>query len=255
MSELAVEKADYGNWVSTKFISVPVVLAILFGGLAFLYPVLGVVAGIFLLCSLYFGYARHLFSPRGGDIQVRIEGLVLDRLTGWNGTGKVLDIGCGNGPLTIKIAKQYPQAEVIGIDYWGKAWEYSKGVCERNAEIEGVGSRVVFESASASSLPFGEGAFDLVISNLVFHEVRDVKDKKKLIKEALRVVGKGGWFVFQDLFLWRLVYGEVDDLIETIRSWGIESVELVDTSDSEFIPTALKLPFMLGTIGILYGRK
>jgi len=51
------------------------------------------------------------------------------------------------------------------------------------------------------------------------------------------------------------VYGEVDDLLEKIRSWGIETVELVDTSDSDFIPKALKLPFMLGAVGILYGRK
>jgi len=46
-----------------------------------------------------------------------------------------------------------------------------------------------------------------------------------------------------------------DDLLETIRSWGIERGDLVDTSDSEFIPKALKLPFMLGTMGILHGRK
>ena len=71
----------------------------------------------------------------------------------------------------------------------------------------------------------------------------------------MRVVRESGWFVFQDLFLWRQVYGDADDLLDTIRSWGIESVELVDTSDSAFIPTALKLPFMLGTVGILYGRK
>jgi hypothetical protein len=51
------------------------------------------------------------------------------------------------------------------------------------------------------------------------------------------------------------VYGEVDDLVETIRSWGIREVEFVNTSDSEFIPAALKLPFMLGTVGILYGRR
>ena len=201
MSELAVEKAEYGNWVSTKFIFVPGVLGLLFGGLAFLCPVLGVVAGIFLLCSLYFAYARYLFSPRGGDMQVRIQGLVLEHMTGWDGKGKVLDIGCGNGPLTIQIAKRYPQAEAIGIDYWGKAWEYSKGVCDRNAEIEGVAERVAFERASAASLPFDEGAFDVVVSNLVFHEVRDVRDKRGLIKEALRAVRKGGWYVFQDLFL------------------------------------------------------
>jgi SAM-dependent methyltransferase len=255
VSELAVEKVDYGNWVSTKLIFVPGVLSLLFGGLSFLLPALGVVAVIFFLCFLYFAYARYLFSPRGGNIQSKIQDLVLDHIMGWDGVGKVLDIGCGNGPLTIQIAKRYPEAEAIGIDYWGTAWEYSKSICDRNAEIEGVAGRVAFKRASASSLPFDDEAFDLVISNLVFHEVRDVRDKKELIKEALRVVKKGRWFVFQDLFLWKQVYGEVDDLVETIRDWGIETVEFVDTSDSDFIPGALKLPFMLGTVGILAGRK
>jgi len=89
----------------------------------------------------------------------------------------------------------------------------------------------------------------------VFHEVRDVRDKNKLIEEALRVVKKGGWFVFQDLFLWKRVYGDLDDLLETIKDWGIETVEFIDTSKSDFIPKSMKLPFMLGTVGILYGRK
>jgi SAM-dependent methyltransferase len=255
VSELAAEKADYGNWVSTKFVFVPGVLSLLFGGLTFLLPVLGVVAIIFFMCFLYFAYARYLFSPKGGNIQARIQDLVLDHMMGWDGIGKVLDVGCGNGRLTIQITKRYPQAEVIGIDYWGKAWEYSKGVCDRNTSIEGVAGRVAFERANASSLPFDDETFDVVISNLVFHEVRDVRDKRELIREALRVVKKGGCFVFQDLFLWKLVYGKVDDLLETIKSWGIEMVEFVDTSASDFIPKALKLPFMLGTVGILSGRK
>jgi hypothetical protein len=80
-------------------------------------------------------------------------------------------------------------------------------------------------------------------------------DQRLLIKEALRVVRKGGPFGFQDLFLWKRVYGEADDLLQTIRSWGIDKVELVDTSRSPFITRALKLPFMVGTIPILHGRK
>ena len=255
MSELAAEKADYGNWVSTRLVFAPGVLSLLFGGLSFLLPALGVVAVIFFLCFLYFAYARYLFSPRGGNIQARIQDLVLNHIMGWDGVGKVLDIGCGNGPLTIKIAKKYPNARVTGIDYWGKTWEYSKSVCERNAEIEGVAERVTFQKASASALPFDDDGFEVAVSNLVFHEVSGVRDKRNVIKEALRVVKKGGGFAFQDLFLWKRIYGEVDDLLEMIRSWGIERVEFVDTSDSDFIPKALKLPFMLGTVGILHGRK
>jgi SAM-dependent methyltransferase len=255
MSGLAADKPQYGSWVSTRLVFVPGVLALVFGGLSYLFPALAVVALFFLLCALYFAYARYLFSPRGANIQAKIQDLVLDHLVGWDGLGNVLDIGCGDGRLTIQIAKRYQQAKGTGIDYWGATWEYSKGVCERNAAMEGVAERLTFQRASAASLPFDDGAFDLVISNLVFHEVRDVRDKKKLIKEALRVARKGGQFVFQDLILWKAVYGELDDLLETIRSWGIETVEFVDTSASEFIPRTLKLPFMVGTLGILYGRK
>ena len=187
-------------------------------------------------------------------MQAQIQELVLARLD-WGGEGRTLDIGCGNGPLAIKMAKEFPKARVVGIDYWGGMWEYSKSVCERNAELDGVADRVEFRKASASALPFEEGFFDAAVSNLVFHEVSDAKDKREVIKEALRVVRKGGVFAFKDLFLVKRMYGEVDDLLETIRSWGVESVEFLDTSRSAFIPRALRLPFMVGAIGILYGKK
>jgi SAM-dependent methyltransferase len=245
---------NYGNWVSRKLIYIPAVMALLFLGFSILVPVVIIGAAIFCVPCVYFAYARYRFSPRGGNIQIRIQDLVLEYLE-WDGEGKALDIGCGNAPLAIRIAKKYPNAEVTGIDYWGGTWGYSKGLCEKNAEIEGVSKRVSFERASASALPFADEAFDVAISNLVFHEVRGARDKRDVIKEALRVVMKGGRFAFQDLFLWKRLYGEIDDLLELIRSWGIERVEFVDTSDSEFIPKALKLPFMVGTMGILHGRK
>ena len=254
MSKRIVEKPDYGNWVPTKMIYIPGFACILFLGLSFLYPILMVGAAFSLLCLAYFSYAYYRFSPRGGSIQAKVNGMVLDRLD-WDGQGRVLDIGCGNGPLAIGLAKKYPHARVAGMDYWGRGWEYSTRVCERNAEIEGVANRVTFRKGSAAALPFEDEAFDAAVSNLVFHDVGYAKNKKDLIREALRVVKKGGRFAFQDLFLIRMMFGEIDDLVETIRGWGVEHVEFVDTSGSKFIPTALKLPFMLGTIGILYGTK
>lgn len=115
---------------------------------------------------------------------------------------------------------------------------------------------VTFQKASAATLPFDDNSMDVVVSNLVFHEVGDVKDKKEVIREALRVVKKGGKFVFQDLFLWKRLYNsEPNELIETLRSWGIKEVSFINTSKSEFIPAALKLPFMVGTIGMFVGVK
>jgi SAM-dependent methyltransferase len=254
VSELAADRPNYGNWVSVKLLYVSGAVTILLGGLSIIFPPLLLLALAFFACFAYFAYARQRFSSRGGDVQAKIQRLVLEHLQ-WDGEGEAVDIGCGNGPLTIAIAKRYPGAKVKGIDYWGGAWEYSRGVCQRNAIIEGVADRTEFQRASAATLPFDDEAFDAAVSNLVFHEVRDVRDKRELIKEALRVVKKGGVFAFQDLFLWRRVYGDVDDLLAAITSWGVERVEFSPTRDSEFIPKALKLPFMVGTIGILHGRK
>ena len=181
MNKSVTTKPDYGNWVSTKFIYVPGTISLLFFGLAVAVPALIGVALFFCLAAIYFVYARYRFSPAGGNVQAKIQALVLARLN-WEGTGQALDIGCGNAPLTIAMAHKYRSARITGIDYWGPSWEYSKSVCERNAEIEGVEARVIFQKASASALPFEDGQFDAAISNLVFHEVSDTPDKRKVIR-------------------------------------------------------------------------
>jgi SAM-dependent methyltransferase len=254
MKKTPVEKTDYGNWVSTKFIYVPGMIGLVFAGLAFWLPALGLLAGLFLLLAAYFAYARYLFAPQGKNVQEQIRALLLAHFD-WDGEGRVLDIGCGNAALVIQLAKKYPRASVVGIDYWGGNWEYSKEICEKNAQIEGVDQQVVFQKASASRLPFPDGYFDAAVSNLTFHEVADAVDKRDVIREALRVVKKGGKFAFQDLFLIDQAFGKTDDLLQTIRSWGISRVEFVETRNAPFIAPALKLPFMVGTIGMLVGEK
>ena len=248
------EKADYGNWVSKKIIYLSGFLGFVFLSLGLMFWVLIIPAVLFLLISVYFLYVRYQFSPQGGNVQNNIWTLVLANL-GWNGEGRALDIGCGNGALTIKLAQKYKKAQIIGIDHWGKKWEYSKNTCERNAVIEGVSDRVAFQKANAAALPFDDGYFDAAVSNFVFHMVGNSRDKREVVREALRVVKKGGEFSFQDEFLVKQLFGDIDDLIETIKSWGISKVEFVQTRDADFIPRALKLPFILGTIGIISGEK
>lgn len=250
----AEQKPDYGNWVSKRLLYIFGIPSIALGALSLAIPILLVPTFIMAFCFLYFAYARYRFSPKGGNIQKQVQDLVLKHLD-CEEMKKVIDIGCGSGSLTIGIAKRYPDVEIVGIDYWGDKWEYTKELCEKNAELEDVSTRTFFQRASASSLPYDPETFDVAVSNLVFHEIKDIADKRDAIREALRVVRKGGKFVFQDLFLWERLYGEIDDLLDTIRNWGIERVEFVPTNDSEFIPRALKLPFMLGTISILHGTK
>jgi SAM-dependent methyltransferase len=273
-------RPEYGNWVSTRFVVGPVIGAALFLALAIAARVFRVdwlffvqlgAAVLVALIGVYFAYARRLLAADDGEIQARVQQLVLDHLA-WDGRaggasgdvaaasgtdapGDALDIGCGNGPLTIALAKRYPGAHVTGIDFWGESWEYSQDVCETNAASQGVGERTTFEPASAVELPFADGSFAAVVSNLCFHEVRDARDKRELLREALRVLEPGGAFAFQDLFRLKGPFGPVDDLVATVRGWGIQSVEYLDTGASDFIPKALRLPFMVGSMGVLHGTK
>ena len=216
--------------------------------------ILWIIAGLSLLGFFYFFYAYCEFAKNRSDLQNRLWNCVLDKLS-WDGQGKALDIGTGSGPLAIMVAKKYPHTEVTGIDYWGKSWDYSQKICQNNAISEGVAEQVIFQKASAASLPFKDEEFDSAVSNFVFHEVTDAKDKREVIREALRVLRKGAAFSFQDLFLNEKIYGEVDELLETIEQWRIKEVHFASTAGLVEIPRLLRLPWMLGKIGIIYGKK
>ena len=254
MAKVKETTADYGNWVSTRFVLVPAAVGVIVAAFSVVSLYLLIPAALFILVACYFVYARWMFSPKGRNLQKRIRALLLARIA-WEGDGTVLDIGCGSGALTIELAKQFPSAKVIGTDYWGGAWGYSQSLCAANALAEKVDDRVSFEKASAPALPFPHGEFDAVVSNLVFHEVRDVRDKRDCIREALRVLRPGGKFAFRDLFFIRQYYGSPEELIQKIKEYGVSRIELVPTKDSAFIPVLLKLPFMVGTMGLIVGEK
>jgi len=249
-----IEKPDYGNWTPRIVIYIPLAIALLFLASSFMWSLLFIPAVFFLLVAALLFYIRFRLSSGTRNVQESIWSFVVDHLD-WSGEGRALDIGCGNGALTIKLARKYPKAQVLGIDYWGKKWDYSMSVCERNAAIEGVSDRVAFQRASAASLPFADEYFDAAVSNFVFHEVGDAKDKRDVIREALRVLKKGGRFAFQDEFLIKKMYGDPDTLITTIKSWGIAKAEFIPTRDLTFIPRLLKASFILGSMAMIQGEK
>lgn len=258
-------KPVYGNWVSdgrirkvalwfALFVLADAALMALVRGWLALKLIVILIAALFLAALIFFWWAKRLLSPEGGDIQGKILDLLLSRV-GWDGNGSALDVGCGSGRLAIQLAQKYPDAAVTGIDFWGSEWGYSKEQCEENARIEGVGERTAFRQASASKLPFADGSFDLVVSNLTFHEVRDTNSKLDAVKEALRVLKPGGRFVLQDLFQLKQYYGTPDELKAAVARMGAKEVRFVDTGDAPFVRGVLKLPFMLGTLGLIYGVK
>lgn len=112
---------------------------------------------------------------------------------------RVLDIGCGTGQLTARIAER--GAEVAGIDR-------SAGmIAEARANFPGIR----FEQGDAASFAFPE-RFDAVFSNAVLHWVRDADAVAACVADVLK---PGGRFVAE--FGGR---GNVAELVSAAKSAG-----------------------------------
>lgn len=76
---------------------------------------------------------------------------------------RILDIGCDNGTLVVKLKRQYTAAQVVGLDPDAKAL--------RRAHIKAAcaGVSVELEQGFADELPYQSESFDRVFSSFMFH--------------------------------------------------------------------------------------
>jgi len=102
----------------------------------------------------------------------------------------VLDIGCGTGLLTVRIAEQHPQADVVGID----ASKPMIDVATRKRAM----ANCHFKQALGEELPFPDNHFELVTSALFFHHV-DRELKQRTLQEIRRVLKPGGTLLIADM--------------------------------------------------------
>jgi len=72
--------------------------------------------------------------------------------------GRVLDLGCGWGPVGVILGKKYPDAEIVMADVNTRALELS----EKNLRLNGVKNARTVQSDVYSGV---EGAFDFIITN------------------------------------------------------------------------------------------
>ncbi|MGF1480418.1 MAG: class I SAM-dependent methyltransferase [Cyanophyceae cyanobacterium] len=98
---------------------------------------------------------------------------------------KGLDIGCGEGTNTRQLAQL--GASMVAIDVAPSFLEYAQA--QEQQDPHGI----LFQTASALDLPFGEATFDFVTA---FMSLMDMPDNQKAIQEAYRVLKPGGFLQF-----------------------------------------------------------
>jgi ubiquinone/menaquinone biosynthesis C-methylase UbiE len=260
------EKANYGNWVPEKALYMLFGAAVVLGAIAVIVqvvlskPVITAAAGVLcvlaLIMAVYMLICHETFAFGKGNMMAGVHEHLVEHLD-WNGEGRLLDIGCGAAALTVRCAKAFPKAQITAMDYWGAEWNYAKEQCEKNAQIEGVADRTSFQKGDAAKLDFPDESFDAAVSNFVFHEVRTAKDKRDVVREALRIVKKGGVFSFQDMFSQKALYGDMEQFVRELKAEGISEVHYIGNLEKklDFIPGVVTTPWMISGMGIIYGKK
>ena len=106
-----------------------------------------------------------------------------------NGSGIMLDVGCGEGRHIFGIMQEHPEMKCIGLDMDNdslhkaeEGYEYFKSISNAGAE---------FIKGSAYSLPFLDNSLDLIVCSEVLEHLHQYNDA---VKEIHRVLKPGAKF-------------------------------------------------------------
>ena len=103
---------------------------------------------------------------------------------------RLLDIACGTGRTLHQIARTHPALRLWGVDL---SPAYVKVARKRLADV----SEITLAVENAEQLPFADGAFDVVTSVYLFHELPR-RARRNVAREMFRVVRSGGLVVIED---------------------------------------------------------
>jgi len=112
---------------------------------------------------------------------------VLDTGSGCRAGSRILDLGCGTGWYTRKLAARYPGGELTGVDL-------SPGMIHRARAY--AGAEVSWLQADAESLPLAAKSFDIIFSNLM---IQWCDDPARVFRECRRLLRPGGRLVLSTL--------------------------------------------------------
>ena len=109
----------------------------------------------------------------------------------------ILDVCCGTGILTEKVARLFPNAQIYGIDFSSGMLDVAKRRLEKFKFKSFLCD--ITDSDKMINLDIPLSGVDLVISSFGIHNVHSIKNKQKAVNNILRFLKAGGQFITCDL--------------------------------------------------------
>ena len=110
------------------------------------------------------------------------ERLLFDRYA-LAGELRILDLGCGSGEITRRLAQRYPQARLLGIDI------LEVSIARARATADPAATRIEYQVGDAFALALADASVDLVVCR---HVSQAVPQFERVLREIRRVLRPGG---------------------------------------------------------------
>ncbi|KAK4493760.1 hypothetical protein PRZ48_014945 [Zasmidium cellare] len=104
---------------------------------------------------------------------------------------KILDVGCGTGAMTYLLARMYPDAHVIGVDFSA----VPDGRYSKLDNIEYVQADIFELMREGKDARFEKGSFDYVFERLLF---LGMTGWERYLEDVKGMVREGGWLELQE---------------------------------------------------------
>jgi ubiquinone/menaquinone biosynthesis C-methylase UbiE len=117
---------------------------------------------------------------------------VLEHLTSQGAPARdLLEIGCGNAYLLDLLRKHYPTAALTGLEYTPEMVEIARSRAVARCPIE---------QGDVRALPFGDAAFDVVITERCIINVMERDHQAASLHQVARVLRPGGHYLCIEAF-------------------------------------------------------
>jgi ubiquinone/menaquinone biosynthesis methyltransferases len=149
---------------------------------------------------------------------------------------KVLDLCCGTADWTITLAKRYPHAEVIGMDFSQEMLKIAQHKVS-DAKVQNI----TLESGDAMNLRYPDNSFDAVT---IGFGLRNVPDANQVLAEIYRVLKPGGQMICLEAFKvetpivkigWRLYFNRLMPIMGKIFAKSKPEYQYLDDSVNKFV--------------------